>query len=97
VRELAQPDDAPAGGVGGEWQRLLLVERSMLLAPLCEGCGHFHLRAGRYALAGATVQALGLAGAEPHAFRRLAGASRGGCAAGPEDWRVRLDLDGEGA
>ena len=81
-----------AGPVGSEWRRLLLVERAMLVAPLCDRCGDFHLRAGRYGFDGAAVQAFSPAGLEPYAFRRLVSSGCGGCPEGPDDWRVRLDL-----
>lgn len=88
----AVSEDLPAGPAGGEWRRLLLVERALLLAPLCDRCDHFHLRAGRYSLDGAVAQALAPDGIEPYAFRRLVSSSEGGCPAGPDDRRVRLDL-----
>lgn len=91
---LAVPEDRPLEPPSGDWRRLLLVERAMLVAPLCERCGDFHLNAARYQFDGTTAQALRPAGAQSHTFHRLRSSCRGGCPAGPDDWRLRLDLDG---
>ncbi len=90
---LAVSEDVSVGSLDGEWRRLLLVERALLVAPLCGRCGHFHLRARRYGLDGAVAQALLPPRVEPYAFRRLVSSSEGGCPEGPDDWRVQLDLE----
>jgi hypothetical protein len=91
---VAVTEDEPPPALGADWRLLLAVERSLLLAPSCGACGRFHLRAGRYDFDGETARALGARGAAPYAFRTLLDSRRGGCAAGPEDWRLRLALDG---
>lgn len=77
------------------WSYLLEVEPTLLLAPQCRSCGCFHLRAGFYALAGEQVRNLRLPSAQPHRFRRLEAAKRGGCKLSPDDWCIRLPMDAE--
>lgn len=93
---VAVTEDESQAPVAGRFGRLLAVERSLLLAPLCEACGDFHLRAARYDFDGRSARARGAPGAAPYAFRTLLGSCRGGCAEGSDDWRLRLAIDGRG-
>jgi hypothetical protein len=90
---LAVCEEERVGTLEGAWRRLLLVERAMLFAPLCERCGHFHLRARRYKFDGTTAQALGPAEFAPYTFRQLSSSRQGGCPEGPDDLRVHLDFE----
>lgn len=55
----------------GEWERILHVERTLLLAPECPDCGCFHLREGVYRVDDGEIHNLRLAGAQPCAPRGM--------------------------
>ena len=90
ARAWEQPLPSPG------WRRLLVVERSLLIAPECGACRSFHLDPDRYRVdvERATVSA---AGTDLHqtlpARARLV---RGGCADEPGSWRI-LGPDAEAA
>jgi hypothetical protein len=82
-------------GGGGAWKRLLCLETAMLLAPECERCGCFHLRAGFYEWKDGRVRNLRLASARALSLGRLGAKAEivpagGACGASPRDFRFRV-------
>jgi hypothetical protein len=77
------------------WRYLMHVERTLLLAPECAQCGCFHLRGGFYEAQGATIRNLKLA-VPPYNLSRAGLIPAGRCAAGPDDWSIRLPIRGTG-
>jgi len=73
------------------WRHLMHVERTLLLAPECSLCGCLHLRGGFYEVDGATIRNLKLA-VPPCDLACGEVIPAGRCAAGPDDWGIRLPI-----
>jgi hypothetical protein len=71
------------------WRRLLHIESALILAPECEKCGCFHLRAGIYEARGSRIRNLRLA---TPAYELLGGEiiPPGPCAIDNRGWRIRF-------
>jgi len=87
----AKPMPMPSG----KWRRLLHVESTLLLAPECASCGHFHLRDGFYALTDGTIVNLLLDSAQPCVLPRISVAEDRVCELGPNDLLFTLANPGE--
>jgi hypothetical protein len=78
-------NDRPVQG-RGVWRHLLNVPASMLLAPECPQCGHFHLRNGFYEVTtDGEIRNLRLSGAARCRLEHAEILVPGRCAMGPED------------
>lgn len=82
-RSVAMPDPA--------WDLLLLVGGTLLIAPGCRVCRHFHLREGVYAVADGAVVNLGHPSAAPYRSSWLDGKAQRGCPTRPGDWLLPVD------
>jgi hypothetical protein len=79
----------------GEWERILHVERTLLLAPECPDCGCFHMREGVYRVDGDEIHNLRLAGAKPCSPRGMRVVEET-CARAPGDTLVRIGAQAGG-
>jgi hypothetical protein len=79
----------PVPAAMASWRRLLLSESAMLIAPECEWCGCFHLRAGLYRLEDGAIRNLRLKSAQNRPLNDHYVIVREPCAKGPEDLRIR--------
>lgn len=70
------------------WRELLHVEAALLLAPRCEACGSYHLRAGIYAVEDGAVVNRRAPWARKLPLSPPARVADGPCERGPEDLRL---------
>lgn len=73
------------------WDRLLLIGETLLIAPGCRVCEHFHLREGVYDVAEGVVVNLRHPAAVPHRGSWREGAAQRGCPTRPGDWLLPVD------
>lgn len=88
---LVVSDERSAAVPAPGWDLLLVVGESLLLAPGCGVCRHFHLREGVYAVADGYVVNLHYPDATPHRAAWRGGTAKQGCPTRPGDWLLPID------